>query len=373
MRWLGVTLLLEGLLANKYPDPRLVVLGSTGVGKSSLANVLVGRPHNYNGGKYRSGCFKVQSVAEAVTKATCADKNHWLGNNSAPRFTVIDTPGFGEAIREESIHVQNMVNRFKNDFRYIHVFIILFKQTDNRMTAALWNMLNMFQNMFGPDFWRNAILEATHWSYSSTLTRIREEGGLTEEVWKDQFNRRLRKDFGFDFDLPAVFIDTFHNRKNELEVLKFDENVQKLWDFAQSRLDSPFWCKDIQIALSDISVLTNKVNDLKAENERKNREIQDLNHSVDGYNKTVQENIRLGKIPPPTSKPVLACKGSFSTEEFILFIIGAFVLGILGTSCVAMWLMNLRRISEKDDDQSDCEEENGGRDPQSRELDESHI
>ena len=94
---------------------------------------------------------------------------------------------------------------------------------------------------------------------------------------------------------------------------------------------------------------------------------------VDGYNKTVQENIRLGKIPPPTSKPVLACKGSFSTEEFILFIIGAFVLGILGTSCVAMWLMNLRRISEKDDDQSDCEEENGGRGPQSRELDESHI
>ena len=34
---------------------------------------------------------------------------------------------------------------------------------------ALWNMLNMFQTMFGPDFWRNAILEATHWSYSPRL------------------------------------------------------------------------------------------------------------------------------------------------------------------------------------------------------------
>ena len=62
-----------------------------------------------------------------------------------------------------------MVKRFKYDFRYLHVFVILFKQNDNRMTSALWNMLNMFQNMFGSEFWSNAILEATHWSHSDYL------------------------------------------------------------------------------------------------------------------------------------------------------------------------------------------------------------
>ena len=35
------------------------MLGSTGVGKSSLANVLVGRSHKYQGGQFRAGCFKV--------------------------------------------------------------------------------------------------------------------------------------------------------------------------------------------------------------------------------------------------------------------------------------------------------------------------
>ena len=67
-------------------------------------------------------------------------------------------------------------------------------------------------------------------------SRIREEGGTDEEMWAKQFNLHLRKDFGFDFDLPAVFIDTFHNRKNEVEVQKFQENVDILWHFAQSRL-----------------------------------------------------------------------------------------------------------------------------------------
>ena len=62
-----------------------------------------------------------------------------------------------------------MVNRFKYDFRYIHVFVILFKQNDNRLTSALWDMLKMFQSMFGPDFWRNVILGATHWHYSSRM------------------------------------------------------------------------------------------------------------------------------------------------------------------------------------------------------------
>ena len=32
--------------------------------------------------------------------------------------------------------MENMVNRFKYDLRYLHVFVILFKQSDNRMTAV---------------------------------------------------------------------------------------------------------------------------------------------------------------------------------------------------------------------------------------------
>ena len=72
-----------------------------------------------------------------------------------------------------------MVRRFKTDFRYLHVFVILFKQEDNRLTAALRDMLEVFQSTFGPEFWRNVILEATHWNYSPGMVRHHNDISVT--------------------------------------------------------------------------------------------------------------------------------------------------------------------------------------------------
>ena len=75
--------------------------------------------------------------------------------------------------------METMVRRFKSDFRYLHVFVILFKQED-KWTSALRDMLEVFESSFGPEFWRNVILEVTHWSYSpgmvsNSVTRREEE------------------------------------------------------------------------------------------------------------------------------------------------------------------------------------------------------
>ena len=61
--------------------------------------------------------------------------------------------------------MEAMVRRFETDFGFIHVFVILFKQGD-KWTSALRDMLEVLESTFGAKFWRNVILEVTHWSYS---------------------------------------------------------------------------------------------------------------------------------------------------------------------------------------------------------------
>ena len=51
-----------------------------------------------------------------------------------------------------------LVNMLKDEIKFIHAFVIAFKQSDNRMTASLRSMIGLFQKMFGDHFWKNAVL-----------------------------------------------------------------------------------------------------------------------------------------------------------------------------------------------------------------------
>ena len=101
------------------------------MGKSSLANVLLGRDKNYKGEEFNNGCFHVSTGMDSITKETCADQGFWMGDTTLQRFTVIDTPGFGDQLVEEEKTIENLVTTLRDEIKYVHVFIIAFKQTDN--------------------------------------------------------------------------------------------------------------------------------------------------------------------------------------------------------------------------------------------------
>ena len=60
-----------------------------------------------------------------------------MGNITKPIFTVVDTPGFGNDLVEEEATIDSLVNVLKDEIKYVHAFIICFKQSDNRMTHSL--------------------------------------------------------------------------------------------------------------------------------------------------------------------------------------------------------------------------------------------
>ena len=83
-----------------------------------------------------------------------------LGDNVA-KVTVVDTPGFGNNVTKEEDTIENLVKILRDDIKHVHVFIIAFKQNDNRMTHSLRSMISLFVKMFGHKFWDNVILEVS--------------------------------------------------------------------------------------------------------------------------------------------------------------------------------------------------------------------
>ena len=192
----------------EYPSPRIIMIGETGVGKSSLANVLMGRDKKDDGSGWLNkaggslpgnGCFKSDDSPDGkiLTTKTCSDTGHYLGKLSNPKVTIIDTPGFGDIDLEvEEATIDDLVSFLRDHVKFIHAFVIVINGgVAPRLNRQLKTMLNLFTKMFGDDFWNNAIMEFSFWDFDQRIAegRARKDPPQTEEAWTDYMNVILRE------------------------------------------------------------------------------------------------------------------------------------------------------------------------------------
>ena len=251
----------------EYPSPRMIMIGETGVGKSSLANVLMGRDKKDDGsGYYRPGygCFKSDhtDTRKVVTTKTCSDTGHYLGDPSYPKVTIIDTPGFGDSnLEPEQATMDDLVTFLRDQVKFIHAFVIVINGDGTlRLNRQMRTMLNLLRKMFGDDFWNNAILEFSHWDFNERKAenRLRDHPPKTEASVKREINNILRTIFKLQKDLPAIFIDSHYDNDTKgsgygnihyagkgYEVGNYSKYTNELLEFAQKA--TPFACKDVKV------------------------------------------------------------------------------------------------------------------------------
>ena len=116
------------------PEPHLIIIGPVGVGKSSLANVLIGQPPDCD------NCTFTVCGDDVCTKETKYAVGKWKGN-ADQEFTTVDTPGFGDSDGEDNMLINEMVDTLKNVVKTANGFLLVFKGTDERFNEGTTQMI----------------------------------------------------------------------------------------------------------------------------------------------------------------------------------------------------------------------------------------
>ena len=279
----------------ELPRPRFVMLGQQGVGKSSLANTLLGFDNlaSLTSKRLRKKLpFQIGHGLRSKTKMTTFSTGKWLG--SGPNVTVVDTPGFKDT--EDAEFVDELMNVLGDEVKEVDSFLIVYKYKD-RFTRPFKRTLTMLTKMFG-NIWSNVVLVVNFWSFRSVYDEERRSRGVTPEAYKRQLTEIFEKKFDLDFDLPLVFIDTHYNKSNLEEENAFMKESEKLWSVSLNR--RPFQCltrKDVQDNLKkekkDLATLRRKCRSTKKYNKELETNIKAKDKQIEAQ-RFVMNNLRNG-------------------------------------------------------------------------------
>jgi len=231
------------------PTPHIVIVGETGAGKSSVANVLVGELPTC-----KDCLFPVCHGKNSCTKETtyCGNRT-WLGTTDLP-FTVVDTPGFEDTDGETGELVEEMFEVLNNDVKTADVLLLTIPADLTRFKEGLVTMLKQLEMAFGEKMWNNTMIEISKFAYDEYHINKRNETCQApmpdklecknEKVLCTEFNLQLRFHLHLQMTLPCVFIDSFaqkiENLDDPTQQMHFKEETDKLWEFAQSTTEFKF-------------------------------------------------------------------------------------------------------------------------------------
>ena len=200
----------------------LLLIGKTGSGKSSLCNRLSGH-------EARSDIFLQSSSSDPCTQETTFGIVK-LGGNREHYMSLIDTVGFDDPNNDTDVlTIAELVTKLRNGCDFIDAFGITINGQLRRVEGSLVAMLKVFEEMFGENFWKKAVLLLTHCSMDEkTKGKRREATGKTDPELAEEYIENLRKWFPKCHGLKYIFIDAFYDCDDESEAAHFDQALKEL-------------------------------------------------------------------------------------------------------------------------------------------------
>ena len=192
--------------------PRLVFIGCTGCGKSSLCTALTGQLRS-------SSSFKVGTGAKSETTDCEVGQFYWFGDDQQERFMLIDTPGLNDSEGGDERHIKTIVDTMKK-LDYVSAIILVVNGTEPRFSQSLQTMISTFETVFTGDsgcnghenFYDNLVICFQRWKMDDESVADRAEDNITEEgtcqSFIDQFREKFPQCKAHGKAPPCVFVDS---------------------------------------------------------------------------------------------------------------------------------------------------------------------
>jgi len=306
-------------------DVKIVIIGPTGAGKSSLANVLLGEsplclnctfPVCYEG-------------LNSCTKETSMATRPWLGSNEL--FTVVDTPGFGDSDRDDDQLVDEMMDVLNKDVGSANLILLLIKGTETRLGRELQQMIREMRALFGERMWDNLVIGVSFWSFKDDIVKYRRNtcqwspSNCKDEQWfAKSMLSILQEKFHIKQDLPFVFLDSWAkhpmNVNDEEQKVKFHTESEKLWSLAKQ--SKPFKFMTVNDVLEDNHIVKKRNAELEQMIEKDISYLMDSNKELStNFNniklelEKIADNFKINEVKNKETSDLLTKLNSSTTAS----------------------------------------------------------
>ena len=234
------------------------MIGRTGAGKSTLSNVISGLDPN-------SKFFPTSAEPESCTQETQFSEVYFDNDRKKP-LSVIDSVGFHDPKKAvDSIIIADLVVKLKTCCDYLNLIAIAVNGSDVRLDEVLIEILGVFQNLFGQQFWQQTVIIFTQLSMDTKSVERREKSrGKTDEKIAVQYLKSVEREFPHGKGLQYLFLDACYDFRDEVERKAFTEAVSQLWEITEKAPNLHM----LEIKSSVLEMTNPRIKQLIAENEK---------------------------------------------------------------------------------------------------------
>ena len=246
----------------------ILLIGSTGSGKSSLGNFLID-PSEEN--IFEKQPFKVAKANMPETQFV----SKGVVQYKAKIYTIIDTPGLNESDTKDLKHMIEIVQNLQAMESVVACVLVV--KFNSKIDAQYKATVQYYRKLLPSLFETNVIIVMTDFATDDRSVRLRERQGIDVEQIKRNTVREIVENGSLEYD-PLLFT---------IDCLPVDDEEQKLNRTIRSAIFSKLAS---QKPLPSKSLMVAKTAFLKTED---NEKIKSYEGEITGYNKRLQQaNIR---------------------------------------------------------------------------------